>query len=276
MKKLTLGFSSCPNDTFIFDALVHNKVDTPGLSFEVELGDVERLNRLAFEEKLDVTKLSYHAYAHLSANYQLLHAGSALGNNCGPLLIARKLMQPSQLKKARIGIPGKFTTANFLLTYAYPDVGERVEMVFSEIEDAVLSGRVDAGLIIHENRFTYATKGLLKIADLGAVWEQKTGYPIPLGGIAIRRALPDAIKKAFDSYLKASVVYAFANPQESLPFVRAHAQEMEDSIMQQHIELYVNQYSIDLGEKGRAAVKHLYEKGTSLGLFSKPKDPLFV
>lgn len=273
---LTMGFSSCPNDTFIFDAVIHGRVDSRGLAFQTELGDVEKLNRLAFQGALDITKLSYHAFAHVADKYQLLHAGSALGNDCGPLLIARQPMSAAEIQQARIAIPGKYTTANFLLGFAYPQVGEKIEMVFSAIEDAVLSGQVDAGLIIHENRFTYESKGLVRLVDLGAIWEQKTGFPIPLGGIAIRRNISTEIKRKVDEALRASIEFAFAHPEASMPFVREHAQEMEDSVMKQHINLYVNQYSIDLGEKGMMAVRHLYEQGAALGLFPPVPEPLFV
>jgi len=256
--KLTLGFSPCPNDTFIFDAMLRQIIDTEGLEFEVFMEDVEALNRRAFAGELDVTKLSYHAYAHLADQYALLDAGSALGNNCGPLLIARAPMRMEEINAARIAIPGNMTTANFLLSMAYPNAQSKQETLFSDIEDAVLEGRADAGLIIHENRFTYAQRGLVKILDLGEHWETTTGLPIPLGGIVVRRALPLDIQHKVNRVMRRSVEYAFAHPEAVMPFVRAHAQAMEDAVMQAHIDLYVTYYTIDLGASGREAVEQMF------------------
>ncbi|MEI6412407.1 MAG: 1,4-dihydroxy-6-naphthoate synthase [Bacteroidota bacterium] len=256
--KLTLGFSPCPNDTFIFDAMLRQKIDTEGLEFEVFMEDVEALNRRAFVGELDVTKLSYHAFAHLLGQYTLLDAGSALGNNCGPLLIARAPKRTEEINAARIAIPGNMTTANFLLSMAYPDAQNKQETLFSDIEDAVLEGRADAGLIIHENRFTYAQRGLVKILDLGEHWESTTGLPIPLGGIVVRRALPLDIQHKVNRVMRRSVEYAFAHPEAVMSFVRAHAQAMEDAVMQAHIDLYVTHYTVDLGASGRAAVEQMF------------------
>jgi 1,4-dihydroxy-6-naphthoate synthase len=257
--KLSLGFSPCPNDTYIFDAMVHGKIDTEGLAFDMVLGDVEMLNQRAFAGELDITKLSYHAVAYLTDTYRLLDAGSALGNNCGPLLIAKNAKSREVIASSTIAIPGKYTTANFLLSYAFPEVQHKIEMVFSDIEDAVLAGDVAAGLIIHENRFTYAQKGLVKVLDLGEHWESTTGMPIPLGGIAIRRDLPIDVQHKVNRVLQRSVQFAFAHPSAALPFVRAHAQEMDEAVMYQHIALYVNDYTLHLGERGRAAVQHLFD-----------------
>ena len=274
--KLTLGFSPCPNDTFIFDALVHNRIDTEDLEFDVQLGDVEALNRQAFRGELDVTKLSFHAFAHLTKTYQLLDAGSALGNNCGPLLIAGREIHKEELPAARIAIPGKYTTANFLLSLAYPESTNKYETVFSDIEQDVLDGKADAGLIIHENRFTYQEKGLIKIQDLGEFWEQSTGMPIPLGGIVVRRDLPEEVKKKVNKTLAKSVRAALENPDQTRPYVRKHAQEMKEEVMFQHIDLYVNEYTQDLGERGRAAVNHLFEQATKLDLIPPVEEPLYV
>ena len=256
--KLTLGFSPCPNDTFIFDALVHHKVDTEGLEFEVIFADVEQLNKWAFQAKLDITKLSYNAFTNCVNDYALLDSGSALGNNCGPLLIKK----PNTIltKKSKIAIPGKYTTANMLLNIAFPNHQNKVEMLFSEIENKVLEGRVDAGLIIHENRFTYQDKGLIKVKDLGKFWEEETGLPIPLGGIVINRNLPFEIQKKFERVLRKSVEYAFENRESSSEFVIVHAQEMETEVIDAHINLYVNEFSISLGEVGRRAVEKVFEK----------------
>jgi 1,4-dihydroxy-6-naphthoate synthase len=256
--KLTLGFSPCPNDTFIFDALVHHKIDTEGLEFELVFADVEQLNKWAFQGKLDITKLSYNAFTHCVNDYILLDSGSALGNNCGPLLIKK----PNTIltKESKIAIPGKYTTANMLLRIAFPENQNKVEILFSEIENQVLEGIVDAGLIIHESRFTYKDKGLDKVSDLGEFWETQTGLPIPLGGIVVKRELPFSEQKKIERVLRKSVEYAFKNPNSSADFVKCHAQEMETEVINAHIALYVNDYSISIGEKGKNAVKLLFEK----------------
>ncbi len=256
---LSLGFSPCPNDTFIFDAMIHGKIDTEGLDFEVVMDDVEALNRRAFAGDIDVTKLSYHAFAHLTEQYNLLDAGSALGNNCGPLLIARQPMAEAEIAAARIAIPGKMTTSNFLLSIAFPAARQKTEVLFSKIEDAVLSCEADCGLIIHENRFTFEQRGLVKLLDLGEFWEMTTGLPIPLGGIVVRRDLPTEIQQKVNRVMRRSVEFAFAHPGEVMPFVRAHAQAMDEAVMQAHIDLYVTKYTVDLGESGRAAIRQMFQ-----------------
>ena len=256
--KLTLGFSPCPNDTFIFDALVHHKIDTEGLEFDVVFADVEQLNKWAFQAKLDVAKLSFNAFTKCISEYVLLDSGSALGRNCGPLLI--KKPNVALTSKSKIAIPGKYTTANLLLSISNPEYFNKVEVLFSEIENEILSGNVDAGLIIHENRFTYQQKGLEKVKDLGEFWHQKTGLPLPLGGIVVKRVLPFEIQKKMERVLRKSVEYAFENRQSSLEFVSCHAQEMERDVIDAHIALYVNSCSVSLGEQGRKAVQLLFEK----------------
>jgi Predicted periplasmic solute-binding protein len=273
---LTIGFSPCPNDTFIFDGLLHGKVDTEGLTFQPVIEDVEALNQMAFSRKLDVTKLSYHAFAHLVGQYALLRSGSALGKNCGPLLIARRPMSDTAIETASIAIPGRTTTANFLLSAAFPRAKLKKEMLFSSIEGAVLNGEVDAGLIIHENRFTYEAKGLVKLLDLGEFWEKTTGLPIPLGGIAVRRDLPLAIQQKMERALRQSVAYAFEHRQEVMPFVREHAQEMDDSVMASHIDLYVTRYTLDLGEEGQRAVEEMFRIAVENGTVPPISDPIFV
>lgn len=274
--KLTLGFSPCPNDTFIFDAMIHGKIDTEGLEFEVLLADVEELNQKAFKGELDVTKLSYHAYAFLIDTYVLLNSGSALGHNCGPLLIARKSLTTTEVNQAKIAIPGKFTTANFLLGLAYPEAKLKEEVLFSDIEQKVIQGEVDAGLIIHENRFTYQDKGLVKIVDLGEYWETSTRMPIPLGGIVVNRALPLAIQQKVNRVMFKSVAYAFQNPESSKEFVRAHAQEMDEKVMYQHINLYVNEYTRVLGNKGKNAVIQMFTLAKEKGLIPFFDQELFL
>lgn len=276
MTTITLGFSPCPNDTFIFDALLHEKIDTEGLRFEAVLGDVEWLNQKAFRGELEVTKLSYHAYAYLLEHYVLLNSGSALGNNCGPLIIAREALDLSTLSEKTIAIPGRYTTANFLLSVAHPEVKKKKEVLFSDIEEQVSNGTVDAGLIIHENRFTYHERGLVKLTDLGEWWETTAGLPIPLGGIVVQRNLPLELQQRIDRVLRRSVEHAFEHPESTLPYVRQHAQAMEDHVMQQHIELYVNRFSVDLGERGQAAVTHLFDRAVALGLIPTVKQSIFV
>jgi 1,4-dihydroxy-6-naphthoate synthase len=256
--KLTLGYSPCPNDTFIFDAMVHGKIDSEGLEFDVQHADVEELNRKAFNAELDITKLSYHAYAHLTEKYILLRSGSALGNNCGPLLVAARAIPKENLDDLKVAIPGKYTTANFLLSFAFPNAKNRVEKLFSDIEASVLENQVDLGVIIHENRFTYFERGLHKVMDLGEHWEKTTGLPIPLGGIVARRGFDKELLQKINRVLRRSLEYAFANPDASRDYVCAHAQEMSYEVMQQHIQLYVNNYSLDLGEKGSAAVENMF------------------
>lgn len=263
---ITIGYSPCPNDTFIFDALVHQRIDTEGLRFHPSLLDVSALNTLAFEGKFEVTKLSYHAYGHLLDKYALLRSGSALGRNCGPLLLAKKTLDEEKIIASSCAIPGRLTTANFLLSLAYPSLQDKRLYVFDEIEEAVLSGACTTGLIIHENRFTYADKGLVKLLDLGEYWESSTGYPIPLGGIAVRQDVPKVVQQKIERVIARSVAYAFAHPEASADYVAAHAQAMEPAVRQAHINLYVNDFSLDLGEEGLAAVQFMLEKGRSLGV----------
>lgn len=257
--KLTLGFSPCPNDTFMFDALVHTKIDTDGLEFEVVMEDVEALNQRALNNDLDVTKLSYHAFLYCMQDYALLNSGSALGRNCGPLLIQQK-GNTALTSDSKIAIPGKKTTANLLLSIAFPYLQNKVEMLFSDIEKAVLNGVVDAGLIIHENRFTYQDKGLEKIQDLGEFWERETGLPIPLGGIVVKRDLPLEIQQKVQQVLRRSVQYAFDHPKSAKEYIRCYAQEMDEQVMYQHIQLYVNDFSLDMGVEGREAVKEVFKR----------------
>ncbi len=274
--KLSLGFSPCPNDTFIFDAMVHGKIDTEGLEFGIVMEDVETLNRRALSGELDVTKLSYHAYAYLLDKYVLLDAGSALGKSCGPLLIARQEMTDEQIQDAVIAIPGKLTTANFLLSLAFPHATKKVETVFSEIESAVLEGRVAAGLIIHENRFTYKQKGLKKLIDLGEYWEESTGLPIPLGGIVAKRSLPSNVLNAVNRVMYRSVKYAFDNPNASKDFVRANAQEMDEQVMNSHIQLYVNEFTKNLGGEGRTAIGRMFDVARARGVVPNYNEDIFL
>jgi 1,4-dihydroxy-6-naphthoate synthase len=286
--KLTLGFSPCPNDTFIFDAMIHHKIDTEGLDFEVFYDDVETLNQKAMHGELDITKLSYHAFAYVADKYVLLDSGSALGFGVGPLLISDFEISISDLQNGTvrngeseiqnplIGIPGKYTTANFLLGTAFPNATNKVELVFSDIEDAVLDGRVDIGLIIHENRFTYQDKGLKKIIDLGDYWGKQTGCAIPLGGIVANRKLSLDVQNKINRIIRRSVEFAFENPKSGLEFIRSHAQEMSEEVMYKHIELYVNKYSIDLGTEGKKAVKLLFDIALKNNIIPPIKEEIFL
>ena len=276
--KLSLAFSPCPNDCFMFDAIVHRRIDLEGLEFSVTLADIEALNQSAFANRVDVTKLSFHAYAYCVDRYVLLDAGSALGRSCGPLVVAKRPISIDQLEAGvlRIAIPGKFTTANLLCGLAFPRARDKTEVVFSDIEDAVIEERFDAGVIIHENRFTYEAKGLRKVVDLGELWELRTGAPIPLGGIVIGRSLPDEVKEAMNRVMRRSVEYAFAHRDASLRFVREHAQTMSEDVMYRHIDLYVNEYSIDLGPQGRAAIDVLFERARVAGIIPATAAGLFM
>ena len=274
--KLTLGFSTCPNDTFIFDAMIHQKIDTKGLEFDVIMGDVEELNRGAFSGEIDITKLSYYAYAHIAENYKLFTSGSALGRGNGPLLISKHKIYPDEVHDLKVAIPGKNTTANLLFSIFFPNVKEKKEFLFSDIEDAILDGEVDAGVIIHENRFTYQNKGLSRIVDLGEEWEKMTKSPIPLGGIVINRRIDIETQQKVNIILKNSIQFAFDNPNSSYEFVKQYAQEMDDDVMKQHIGLYVNNYTLELGAEGEQAIKTLYEKAAKTGLITSIPQDIFV
>lgn len=264
--KLSIGFSPCPNDTFIFDALINGKIDAGGIEFETYMEDVETLNQWASEDRLDITKLSYHSFLQEASRYALLHSGSALGMGVGPLLICRKGNETMDLSPARIAIPGRNTTANLLLSLAHPEARNKSELLFSEIEGAVLSGAFDAGLLIHEGRFTYADKGLALIEDMGDWWERHAGAAIPLGGIVIRRSLDPALCAKVDDLIRKSLEFAWRNYPQLPPFVLENAQEMEEPVMRKHIDLYVNEYSADLGPVGEKAVRTLFRKAAEAGL----------
>lgn len=254
---LSLGFSPCPNDTFIFDALVNGKINTGSLGFDVVLDDVQTLNQWALAGKLHITKLSYGVLPLVLQHYRVLNSGSALGSGVGPLLIGKQADRVFDAANDTVAIPGEHTTANLLFSLAYPDAAHKLYLRYDQIEQAVLTGQVDAGVIIHENRFTYRDKGLYLITELGNYWEQQTGHPIPLGGIVIQKALPLSIQQQVDSLIAQSIAYAFDHYPQLSDYVRAHAQEMEETVMRQHIDLYVNDFSRHLGPMGRQAVLRL-------------------
>jgi len=276
--KLTFSFSPCPNDCFMFEAIVNRRVELEGLEFQIQLADVETLNRAAFAGSAEITKLSFHAYSYCANDYVLLDAGSALGRNCGPILISRRPISNHELhnKSLRIAIPGKFTTANLLLELALPQQDNKSALVFSDIESAVLADEFDAGLVIHENRFTYEAKGLRKIIDLGEYWQKEAGRPLPLGGIAMNRSLSTAVQRKVNGVLRRSVEYALAHPAASREFVLAHAQESSEEIVLRHIDLYVNQYSVDLGVDGRDAILALLDRGRVAGCIPPLQESLFL
>ena len=273
--QLTLGFSPCPNDTFMFYPLVHGLINTGGLAYRERLEDVETLNRLALKCELDVSKISYHALGHIRDDYALLRSGSALGRGCGPLLIAAEKMDPAGLAGKTIAVPGRYTTALLLLRLFDPGLHNFIEMPFHEIMDAVLSGNADAGLIIHESRFTYQGFGLHKLLDLGEWWENETGLPIPLGGIVARRALGKKVVSAVERALGDGVEYARSHPDEAARYIGEHAQEMSSEVCAAHIDLYVNDFSADLGDEGVQAIRCLMERAEQAGIIPRSNAPLF-
>jgi len=276
--KFTIGFSPCPNDTFIFDALVNNKIDTEGFEFEPVLEDVQTLNKWAIEKKLDISKISYGVLPLVIKDYSVLQSGGALGKGVGPLLISKNAV--ADLSKAvddmTIAIPGENTTAHLLFSFAFPSATKKQFLVFNEIENAVLSGKVDAGVIIHENRFTYQDKGLVKLVDLGEYWEQNTDAPIPLGGIIVKKEIDQSTQKKLDRLIKKSVEYSFKNYPQISSYISSHSQEMSEEVMRKHIDLYVNNFSLDLGEEGQQAVNTFLEVYEGIHNVSFSKNDIFA
>ena len=273
---LTIGYSPCPNDTFIFYALIHGKVSVPGITFREQLEDVETLNRMALENRLDLTKISYHALGHLREKYALLRSGGALGRGCGPLIVARPGTTLADLKQGTIAIPGRLTTAYLLLRLFDPLIQDIAVMTFDRIMHAVAKEEVTAGLIIHESRFTYPLYNLEKLLDLGAWWEQHAGLPIPLGGILGRRSLGRDLLLRIEAGIRESVQYAYAHPEEVMSYCGMHSQEMDPTVMQSHIDLYVNDFSLDLGQEGLAAVRRLFQEAEERGIFPPSDKPLLA
>jgi 1,4-dihydroxy-6-naphthoate synthase len=275
--KLSLGFSPCPNDTFIFDALVNNKIDTEGLEFDVYLEDVQTLNQWALQKKLDVSKISYGVLPLVLQEYIVLNSGGALGQGVGPLLISKKTLEDmSMVNEMTIAIPGENTTAHMLFTYAFPNALKKKFLVFNQVENAVLNDDVDAGVIIHENRFTYQDRRLIKLMDLGEHWEQQTAAPIPLGCIIINRSFDRKVQEQLERLIKESIEYSFFHYPEVSSYVSEHSQEMSEDVMRKHIDLYVNDFSIDLKENGKAAVHKLLEVYKQLNKSTIANDKIFV
>jgi len=274
--KLTLGFSPCPNDTYIFDAMVNGRIDTEGLEFDWFLADVEELNHRAMEESVDITKMSFHAYARAAGGYLVLDSGSALGRNNGPLVVSKRKIWPDELDDAVIAIPGRFTTANLYFSIFWPNAEHKREYLFSDIPEAVLSGEADAGLIIHETRFTYLSMGLSLVADTGAMWEEMTGLPVPLGCIVASRRLDQSVAAKVNRVIRRSIEYARSNPGESAGFIRQHASETEAEVTREHIKLYVNDYSLSLGDEGRRAIERLFTIAREKGVIEPLPDRIFL
>jgi len=272
---LSLAFSPCPNDTFIFEALINRRIDTEDLIFIPYLEDVEALNDHAFEGRYDVTKISFHAWLKVADRYQILNSGGALGRGNGPLLVARNGFDPEKINGAIIAIPGEHTTANLLLSLAYPEAVHKKAMLFSDIIHAVRSGEVDAGVLIHETRFTYRERQLDLIADLGTYWETLTGHAIPLGGIAVKRSLPVNRRQQIDRLIRLSLSYAMEHPEAGWLYITRHAQEIQPDVIRAHISTFVNDYSLDLGREGRAAIQELIRRALRAGLIRKaPANPV--
>ncbi len=282
MKTLSLGYSPCPNDTFIFYALVHAKIDTKNLQFRELLLDVETLNQKALRTELDLTKISWHALGHLRKKYIALRAGGALGRGCGPLVIAKKGFSIKDLRDKKIAIPGRLTTAYLLLqlhnpALVSPDMSSNIyEMPFHKIIEAVANDEVDAGLIIHESRFTYPSFGLKQVIDLGQWWEQETGLPIPLGCIIAKQSLGSGLHKKVNKIIRQSTEYALNNRNEPMEYIKEHSQELSDNVIKNHIDLYVNDFSIDAGYEGEKAVTELFSRAEKAGIIPKSKDNIFA
>jgi 1,4-dihydroxy-6-naphthoate synthase len=282
--KFTLGFSPCPNDTFIFDALVNNKIDTEGLEFDLVMEDVQTLNEMAIGQKLDFTKISYGSLPLVLDNYCVLNSGGALGMGVGPLLISALPIPAPAVRQCTIAIPGRHTSAHVLFSLAYPEAQNKVFLRYDEIEHFVLGNKgtlenisaVKLGVIIHENRFTYQDKGLVKQTDLGHFWEQETGFPVPLGGIVADRKIPVETIRQVDRLIRKSLEYSYAQGEELSDFVKENAMEMDTSVMRQHIGLYVNEFTLELGERGKEAVRKFVEVHTSINKIPVKMNGMFV
>lgn len=274
VKPLSLGYSPCPNDTFIFCALIQGRIEESPC-FREFLADIETLNRMALAGELDVAKVSFHAFAYLREGYCLLRAGGALGRGCGPLVVARREMAPEDLSTRRVAVPGELTTAALLLRLFAP-TSEQIAMPFARIMPAVARGEVEAGAIIHEGRFTYPRYGLRQVVDLGVWWEETTGHPIPLGGILARRDLGPELIGRIEQALRQSIEYARAHPDEVRGYIRQHAQELDAQVIQAHIDLYVNEYTLDYGESGEAAINELLARAAAAGIAPACDLPLFA
>ncbi|MBW1974054.1 MAG: 1,4-dihydroxy-6-naphthoate synthase [Deltaproteobacteria bacterium] len=273
-EKLTLGISPCPNDTYIFSALLMGKVK-PEIPVNPYIADVEELNKKTAKKELDISKISVFAYLSAWRDYVLLNCGGAIGKGCGPILVARRDLTPEEIQKATVAIPGKMTTAHFLLEYLNLHKGRRIEMIFHEVMPSVVSGKVDAGVVIHEGRWTYGQYGLTMVKDLGKYWEETTGLPLPLGVIAVKRSFAPEIAPLFENSIRASIDFARRCPDEVKPFIKNHAQEMDDLIIDKHIEAFVTPFTVDLGAEGKEAIKHLIFSACRCFNIEPPNIPIF-
>jgi 1,4-dihydroxy-6-naphthoate synthase len=274
--KLTLGFSPCPNDTFIFDAMIHGRTDTEGIEFDYFIADVEELNNKAIAAEVDITKFSFHAYCYAADNNLILDSGGALGFGAGPLLVSKREFDISTMASKKVAIPGKYTTANLLFSIAWPECRNKKEYLFSDIENALINEKADVGLIIHETRFTYQKRGLIKIADMGEYWEKLVNLPVPLGAIVIKRTIPENIALKVNRILKRSLEYAINNPEASLGFIAGNAQEMDREVMNSHINLYVNEFTLSLGAKGREVIEKLFSIATEKKVIPRLPNRIFL
>lgn len=274
--KLKLAISPCPNDTFMFDALINKKIDTKNFDFEIIIDDIEKLNTYTKQQEVDISKTSFHNFLKISDNYQLLNSGTAMGKNCGPLMVSKRKIYPDELRDCKIAIPGESTTANLLMQIFFNEAQNKNVYLFSDIEELVLSNECDAGLLIHETRFTYQKRGLKLIADLGNLWENKYNLPIPLGGIIVKRSLPNKIKQEIDKMLSESINLAFKNPKDTISFMKKHAVEMDEEIMMQHVNLYVNEFSKDIGDLGKKSIYKLREEFWKLNNLEEKSLDLFL
>jgi len=274
--KLTLGFSPCPNDTFIFEAMINGRIDTEGIEFDYFLADVEELNSRALNAEVDITKISFNAYCYAANNYIILNSGAALGFGAGPLLVSKHEFDIATIASKKIAIPGKYTTANLLFNIAFPECRNKEEYLFSDIENALINDAADAGLIIHETRFTYQKRGLIKIADMGEYWEKLTNLPVPLGAIVIKRDIPENIAQKVNRILRRSLEYAINSPEASFDFIARNAQEIDREVMNNHISLYVNEFTLSLGTKGREAIEKLFAIATEKKVIPQLPDRIFI
>jgi 1,4-dihydroxy-6-naphthoate synthase len=276
MKSLQLGLSPCPNDTYIFFGLIHNKIDLKGFKITPVFKDVEQLNAMAFQGIPEICKMSFHTFAKLSESYQLLNSGSAFGIGQGPLLISKRKIYYDEIPSVKIAVPGLNTSAMMLLQLEFGNISSIEEYLFSDIEEVVLSGQCDAGLIIHESRFTYQSKGLQKVIDFGELWFKQYNLPIPLGGIAVKRDMDESIKLAINGMVFQSILFANSNLNQVIPFVKQYASEMDEAVMKQHISTYVNKYTLQLEEQGKMALRHFFNEGNKRGLLGSLREPIFV
>lgn len=265
-KKITIGFSPCPNDTFIFNGLVNGLVRVPGCDIEERLHDVETLNQMAFDSVLDVSKLSFFAWLMVKDQYRLLNSGGALGYGCGPVVVAPKPLTHGDMESCRIVLPGEWTTAHLLFRMWAPRADNRFFVPYDRIFEALSSGQADCGVIIHESRFTFRQLGYHQVADLGAWWGDLTAMPIPLGCIAAHKRMGEEQSSQVDKAIRQSIDLAREDPDATLPYIRTHAQEMTSEVLDAHIHTFVNDFSLDLGERGREAVAVLEEKARHTGV----------